>query len=70
MTEFEFMRQARWLAACRGYKPSWAYVIFRQRYGKWPGKLLKEGEPMPASEEFLAWLSGHWTAKPENNPVG
>ena len=61
MTEQEFLQQARWLAEERKYKASWCYVIFRQRYGKWPGKLLREGDPQPATSEFLDWLTAYWT---------
>lgn len=69
MAELEFMQQARWLAEQRRYKPAWVCVVFRQRYGKWPGESLKESGPMPASEAFLAWLSGYWAGRrPEQEP--
>lgn len=72
MTELEFIQQARWFAERRGYKASWAYVAFRTKYGKWPGSLLKEGEPQQASQEFVDWVLESWrSAKPEsaNNQI-
>lgn len=67
MTEIEFLRQAKWLSDHRGYKPGWCYVIFQQKYGKWPGKnvLSREAEisPMPPSDEFWDWLVELWGAE-------
>jgi hypothetical protein len=62
MTEVEFLGQAMWLAKHRSYKPSWCYVIFHQRYGKWPSKKLLGDEvlPVPPSDEFWDWLAEQW----------
>lgn len=60
MTELEFVQQARFFADYRGYKPSWVYVVFKERYGRWPEKLLKEGEPMQFTDEFLEWVFAYW----------
>ena len=60
MTPLEFVQQARWLADRRGYKSSWVYVVYREKYGEWPGKLLKEGESTFPSDEFLDWLGELW----------
>lgn len=70
MTELEFLQQARWLAERRGYKASWCYVIFRERYGRWPGKLLKHAEPSEAGPEFLAWLEVYWDSTRLREPAG
>lgn len=66
MTELEFIRQARWLAERRGFKSSWPYVAFKARYGRWPGQLLKDGDPMPATPAFLQWVREYWSG-PETN---
>lgn len=63
MTPIEFIQQARKFANQRGYKNSWPYVVFREKYGRWPGKLLKEGEPQEPSQEFLDWTKAYWTVK-------
>ena len=60
MTEVEFVRQARWFAERRGYKASWPYVVFKDKYGRWPGPLLKDGDPMPVTDEFMEWVFGYW----------
>lgn len=61
MTEFEFLRQATWLANRRSYKPSWCYVVYFQKYGRWPSKkLLGEVSPMPPSGEFWDCLVELW----------
>lgn len=63
MTPLEFVQQARWLAKSKGYKSSWVWVVFRQKYGKWPDDLLKEGEPQEASQEFIDWVVASWAAQ-------
>jgi len=63
MTPLEFIQQARWFAGRRGYKASWAYVVFKERYGTWPGDLLKEGDPQEASPEFVEWVLEYWRSK-------
>lgn len=61
MTEIEFLEQARWLADRRGYKQSWCYAIFRQKYGKWPGKRFKDAKNLtPPSDEFWGCLVEQW----------
>lgn len=60
MSELDFIQQARWFAAHRGFKPAWAYVAFKNRYGKWPNDLFKTGEPKEASQEFLDWVHAYW----------
>lgn len=67
MTELEFIQQARWFAERRGYKASWPYVAFRTRYGRWPGALLKTGEPQPPSSEFVDWVLGTWRSAKNPN---
>lgn len=69
MNPLEFIQQARWFAERRGYKSSWAYVIFRERYGAWPGKLLKEGDPQEPSPEFVEWVLAYWRSNPVNRKV-
>ena len=71
MEPLEFIQQARWFAERRGYKASWPYVMFCERYGTWPGKLLKEGEPQEPSPEFVEWVLAYWrskSARPESEP--
>jgi len=63
MTPLEFIQQARWFADSRGYKASWPYVVFKERYGAWPGDLLKEGDPQEPSPEFVEWVEGYWRSK-------
>jgi hypothetical protein len=59
MTPLEFIQQARWLGAKRGYKSSWPYVVFHVQFGEWPGRLLKEGQPQEATPEFLDWVNSY-----------
>ena len=51
-----FINMATSYQVSMGYKESWIYVVFKNRYGAWPGVLFKQRVPSDPSSEFLEWI--------------
>ena len=45
-----FLEQLRYIAADRGYKPAWAAVKFREKFGSWPPDSFGDGVRRPDSD--------------------
>jgi superfamily II DNA or RNA helicase len=46
----------------RGYKPNWAAVNFKEKFGHWPGRYGATTTPIPPSPEVRSWVRSRMIA--------
>jgi hypothetical protein len=51
-----FLNMATFYQAQMGYKESWIYVVFKEKFGDWPNDFFKKKTPIEPSLEFLEWV--------------
>lgn len=50
----------------RGFKRSWIYVIYKKRFGTWPGALFKQKVDLEPNQNFLDWVKNHRLEEPDS----
>jgi hypothetical protein len=54
-TKLRWLGMFNWIAAERGYKPSWAAVNYKQKFGAWPSNGIVV-EPITPTAECRSWV--------------
>lgn len=57
-----FLNMATYYQQKMGYKASWIYVIFKEKFGVWPNELLKQKTPAKPDNEFIQWIEEYQAA--------
>ena len=61
MNELDFFCYSLYVQEELGYKPNWAFVIFRAYFGKWVTKPVRsEAESRLPTQQYLEWLDNYF----------
>jgi hypothetical protein len=58
-----FYQELMGFAVERGYKPGWAAVQFKERFGDWPARMWNNFTPRKPSPATVNWIKSRWIAR-------
>jgi DNA repair protein RadD len=61
--KFDFFAELRGMAIGRGYKPGWAAMQFKDRFGEWPSDWWRDHPPSAPSPATVNWVKSRWIAR-------
>jgi DNA repair protein RadD len=58
-----FYAELKGMALERRYKPGWAAVQFKERFGEWPPRSWDAVTSISPSQETINWVKSRWIAR-------